>query len=168
MNGRFFRLIKSGIAPESYGWAGHFRWPLMSIAVGVVSGFGAILFETLLRRALHFFLYLPTGYLEPLKGASVSTVAGSVIHSWWFLLIPALGGLVSGVIVYLRRSRGGGSRHRCHDRGLPSNRAAIFASGCPWSRFWRPRLPSAAAVLPARRDPLPKSAPVSGPSWPRS
>ncbi|MGD0827553.1 MAG: chloride channel protein [Desulfobaccales bacterium] len=101
MNGRFFRLIKGRIAPERYGGSGHFRWPLMSLGVGVVSGFGAILFEELLRRALHFFLYLPTGYLEPSRGSEVSTVAASAsTHSWLFLLIPALGGLVSGVMVY--------------------------------------------------------------------
>ena len=98
--GRFFRLIKNGLDPKRFGGDGHFRSPLVSIVVGVVSGFGAILFETLLRQALHFFLYLPTGYLEPLKGAEVSAVGGSVIHSWLFLVIPALGGLVSGVIVY--------------------------------------------------------------------
>jgi CIC family chloride channel protein len=101
MNGRFFRLIKGRIAPERYGGTGHFRWPLMSIGVGVVSGLGAILFEELLRRALHFFLYLPTGYLEPLRGSEVSTVAAlASTRSWLFLLIPALGGLVSGVMVF--------------------------------------------------------------------
>ncbi|MFZ0051293.1 MAG: chloride channel protein [Desulfobaccales bacterium] len=102
MNGRFFPLIKSRIDPERYGWAGHFRWPLMSMAVGVVSGLGAILFEELLRRALHFFLYLPTGYMEPSRGSGVSTVAAlASTHSWLFLLIPALGGLVSGLMVFL-------------------------------------------------------------------
>ena len=40
MTGRLARLIKRRIAPDRYGWSGHFRWPLMSIAVGVVSGFG--------------------------------------------------------------------------------------------------------------------------------
>ena len=102
MFGRISELIKSRISPETYGGGGRFRWPLMSIAVGVVSGLGAILFEELLRRALHFFLYLPTGYMEPLKGAEVSTVAAlASTHSWLFLLIPALGGLVSGLMVFL-------------------------------------------------------------------
>jgi chloride channel protein, CIC family len=101
MDGRFFRLIKSRIAPERYGGGGHFRWPLISIGVGVVSGLGAILFEELLRRALHFFLYLPTSYLEPARGSGVSTVAAlASTHSWLFLLIPALGGLISGVMVF--------------------------------------------------------------------
>jgi CIC family chloride channel protein len=74
----------------------------MSIAVGVVSGFGAILFEELLRYALYHFLHLPTGFMEPVKGmeaAAVTTLAGT--HSWLFLIIPALGGLVSGLLVYL-------------------------------------------------------------------
>ena len=101
MDGRFFRLIKSRIAPERSGGGGHFRWPLMSIGVGVVSGLGAILFEELLRRALHFFLYLPTSYLEPARGSGASSVAAlASTHSWLFLLIPALGGLISGVMVF--------------------------------------------------------------------
>ena len=68
MHGRFSRLIKSRIDPERYGWSSHFRWPLMSIVVGIVSGLGAILFEELLRWSLHFFLQLPTGFIEPLRG----------------------------------------------------------------------------------------------------
>ncbi len=102
MNGRFSQLIKSRIDSERYGWSGHFRWPLMSIAVGVVSGLGAILFEELLRRALHFFLLLPTGFLEPVKGAELATVTAlASTRSWLFLLIPTLGGLVSGLMVFL-------------------------------------------------------------------
>lgn len=101
MREKLARLIKGWTATEHYGWAGHFRWPLMSIAVGVVSGLGAILFEELLRRALHFFLHLPTGFLEPMKGAEIATVnALASTRSWLFLLIPALGGLVSGLMVF--------------------------------------------------------------------
>ena len=95
------RLIKSWTATERYGWAGHFRWPLLSIAVGVVSGLGAILFEELLRQALHHFLHLSTGFFEPLRGSEAATVAALAdIRSPLFLIIPALGGLVSGVLVF--------------------------------------------------------------------
>ena len=95
------RLIKSWTATERYGWAGHFRWPLLSIAVGVVSGLGAILFEELLRQALHHFLHLSTGFFEPLRGSDAATVAALAdIRSPLFLIIPALGGLVSGVLVF--------------------------------------------------------------------
>jgi chloride channel protein, CIC family len=82
--------------------ARHFRWPLLSIAVGTVAGCGAILFEELLRRALHFFLHLPTGFLEPQPGADAALVATLATgRTWLFLLIPALGGLVSGILVFL-------------------------------------------------------------------
>ncbi len=84
---------------ESCGWSGHCRWLLTSLLVGVVSGFGAILFETLLRYFFYHFLHLTTGYAEPLKDAAAVPFLG-ITRSWLFLIIPALGGLVSGLIVY--------------------------------------------------------------------
>lgn len=102
MKEKLSRLIKSRIDPEGYGWSGHFRWPLLSMAVGLVSGFGAILFEELLRYALYHFLHLPTGFIEPMPGAEAAAVASLVAtRSWLFLVIPALGGLISGLLVYL-------------------------------------------------------------------
>ncbi len=101
MTGKIFRQIKSRFDPELYGWSSHIRWPLMSIAVGSVSGLGAIFFEELLRYTLHHFLLLPTGFIEPIGGMGAETVANlASIRSWWFLVIPALGGLVSGLLVY--------------------------------------------------------------------
>jgi chloride channel protein, CIC family len=95
-------MIKNRIHPERYGWAANFRWPLMSIVVGVVSGFGAIFFEELLHYALYHFLHLPTGFIEPFKGAGAEAVAAlGASRSWWFIVIPALGGLVSGLLVFL-------------------------------------------------------------------
>ena len=99
---RLQRLIKSRIDPERYGWTGHFRWPLLSIAVGIVAGLGAILFEESLRQALRYIVHLPTGYLEPPPGAEATTVASlAATRSWLFLVLPALGGLASGLLVYL-------------------------------------------------------------------
>lgn len=102
MREKLARLIKSWMATERYGWAGHLRWPLLSIAVGVVSGLGAILFEELLRQALYHFLHLSTGFFEPLRGSEAAIVAALAdTRSPFFLIIPALGGLVSGVLVFL-------------------------------------------------------------------
>lgn len=99
---RLQSLIKSRIDPERYGWTGHFRWPLLSLAVGLVAGVGAILFEEALRLTLRYLVYLPTGYLEPPPGADATTVAAlAATHSWLFLVVPALGGLASGLLVYL-------------------------------------------------------------------
>ena len=75
---------------------------LLSIGVGIVAGLGAILFDRLLGWMLHYVLESFTGYAEPGAGspaASLFTLAP--VRSLWFFIIPALGGLVSGVIVYL-------------------------------------------------------------------
>ncbi len=75
---------------------------LLSIGVGIVAGLGAILFDRLLGWMLHAVLQPFTGYAEPGAGspaASLFTLAP--VRSLWFFIIPALGGLVSGVIVYL-------------------------------------------------------------------
>lgn len=93
---------KDRVTQRLCGWAGHFRWPLLSIAVGIVAGLGAILFEETLRIALYFFLHLPTGFMEPGRGteaALVTTLAAT--RSWLYLLIPAVGGLISGLLVFL-------------------------------------------------------------------
>lgn len=93
---------KKHLAESLYGWAGHLHWPLLSIAVGVVAGLGAILFEELLRKGLYFFLYIPAGFLEPVRGSDEALVAMLAAHrSWLYLIIPALGGLASGLLVFL-------------------------------------------------------------------
>ena len=86
---------------KQYGWAGQIRWPLLSIVVGLIAGSGAILFEESLRWALYYFLHLPTGFIEPGRGSATELVASlASLRSWLFLLIPTLGGLLSGLIVF--------------------------------------------------------------------
>ena len=95
------KMGRAMIDTEQYGWAGQFRWPLLSIIVGIIAGFGAILFEESLRWALHHFIHLPTGFIEPRRGAEADLVNSlSSIRTWLFLIIPTLGGLVSGLIVF--------------------------------------------------------------------
>ncbi|MGQ9689396.1 MAG: chloride channel protein [Desulfobaccales bacterium] len=75
---------------------------MLSIAVGIVAGCGAILFEELLRRALQVFLVLPASFLEPERGAEAALVSTLAAHrSWLYLVMPALGGLISGLLVFL-------------------------------------------------------------------
>jgi CIC family chloride channel protein len=103
------RWTKDQITKNLFGWAAHFRWPLLSIAVGVVAGFGAILFEELLRLAVYYFLHLPAGFLEPSRHTESSLVATLAVHRHWlYLIIPALGGLAVGLIVMLLAPEAGG------------------------------------------------------------
>jgi len=81
-------------------WPRQFRLTLLSITVGVIAGLGAIFFDQLLSLSLNM-LHLPTGYMEPVRGTPHHVVHRmTAIRSWWFLVIPAVGGLFSGWVVY--------------------------------------------------------------------
>jgi chloride channel protein, CIC family len=87
--------------PLSLRWSHHFRWVALSIAVGVVSGLGAVFFDELLQLILKYCIQLRTGYLEPTRGAPVDSILGfSSPYSLLLILIPALGGLISGLVVF--------------------------------------------------------------------
>ncbi|MGD0826459.1 MAG: chloride channel protein [Desulfobaccales bacterium] len=80
---------------------GRFRLLLLSALVGVVSGLGAILFDMLLKLALRYFITLPTGYVEPATGpVSAALTGASPVHAWLLLIIPCLGGLLAGLMVF--------------------------------------------------------------------
>lgn len=73
----------------------------MSVVVGVIAGLGAILFEDLLRLVLHQVLFLNTGFREPLQGSEAALVENlASVRSWLYLIIPTLGGLAAGMMVF--------------------------------------------------------------------
>ena len=81
--------------PERY------RHLLLSALVGVVSGLGAILFNVLLDLTLKYFINLPTGYVEPATGLAAAALTGaSPVHPWLLVIIPCLGGLLAGLIIF--------------------------------------------------------------------
>jgi CIC family chloride channel protein len=75
---------------------------VLSITVGVVSGLGAVFFDELLNLTLKYCIQLRTGYVEPVRGAPVASILGfSSPYSLLLILIPGLGGLISGLLVFL-------------------------------------------------------------------
>lgn len=78
------------------------RLLILAALVGVVAGFGAIAFFWMLDLGKHFFLGEIAGYHPPGPGGEESLFAASdtSFKRWLLLLIPALGGLISGLIVY--------------------------------------------------------------------
>ncbi len=79
------------------------RWMLYGFVIGVVAGFGGILFIYLQEFIEHFSLKGLAGFYPPLPGGEGGAEAGEVeqgLFNWWFLIIPAVGGLISGLLVY--------------------------------------------------------------------
>jgi CIC family chloride channel protein len=96
------KRIRDRLSKELSRLPSQFRLMLLSIGVGIVAGLGAILFDRLLGWTLHTVLETFTGYAEPHAGSPASSLfTVAPVRSLWFFLLPALGGLVSGVIVYL-------------------------------------------------------------------
>ncbi len=75
------------------------RGTLIGVLIGVVSGLGAIIFNFLLKTGTHFFMQDLTGLVLPLSGAG-RPFLGIPLSRWVMMWIPALGGLISGLLVF--------------------------------------------------------------------
>ncbi len=76
---------------------------IFSCLVGVISGFGAIIFYILLKFVSHYVLVEFCGYhFSPVFGEKELFPLHHHIHfeRWKFLIVPAIGGLISGWIVF--------------------------------------------------------------------
>lgn len=80
------------------------RWVLLSILIGIVAGFGAFAFYLLLQIMTDFFLGYLAGF-QPRPPAGEQAVPyislpTAPFHLWVLALMPALGGLIAGLIIY--------------------------------------------------------------------
>lgn len=76
-----------------------------SAVVGVVAGLGAALFYYLLEKVKYFAQEYLMGYVPPVAGGEVPVgaidTAVQLPEYWWaVLLVPTLGGLICGLLVY--------------------------------------------------------------------
>jgi CIC family chloride channel protein len=85
-----------------YGRRNLVRRLVLCIMVGVIAGLGAVAFFYLLEFARHGFLNVMANYYPSQAGNEklFSYVGSGSIRRWALLLIPAFGGLVSGLIVF--------------------------------------------------------------------
>ena len=77
----------------------------LSVTVGIVAGLGSMLFYTLLHLASSIFLEYICGLSLPTPVGEVSLIElpfdpPESLRRWLLILIPTLGGLLSGLIVY--------------------------------------------------------------------
>jgi CIC family chloride channel protein len=85
------------------------RLILLSALVGVAAALGALMFTYVLDLAGNFFLTTLVGYRMPLPGAEgVTVIPEPAARRWLLLLVPAVGGLLSGLTVYLLATEAAG------------------------------------------------------------
>ncbi len=89
-NGRSFNFARAG------------KWAVYFVAIGIIAGLGAIVFHYLCELGVHYFLDLAAGYRPPMPAGEhrLITPTQHEFNRWILLFLPALGGLVSGWLVY--------------------------------------------------------------------
>ena len=91
----FLELGRKRLRPQA-------RLLAFSLLVGVIAGFGAIVFYAASLAVMSFSLEAIAGYHPPSTGGEVPlfTQSTQTFRPWLLLIIPTLGGLLSGFIVY--------------------------------------------------------------------
>ena len=75
---------------------------LASIIVGIIAGLGAIAFFMLLSKLSHFCLQILANYYPPEPAGEMSGFepTGEPIRKWVLMILPMIGGLISGFLVF--------------------------------------------------------------------
>jgi len=81
------------------------RLLVLCVLVGLIAGLGAVAFYYMLKCADFVFMDYLAGYRLPFGGHEkpifqTSTATSPPAHRWLLLILPAAGGLVSGIIVF--------------------------------------------------------------------
>ncbi len=76
------------------------RWVILGVLVGIVAGLAAITFYWLLETSTHLFLGHLVGYLPPSPVGEGNSAETGWAHRWALPLVVALGGLLSGLLVF--------------------------------------------------------------------
>jgi CIC family chloride channel protein len=92
---------------QKINWRALTRPVVLSVLVGLVTGSAAVLFYFAANNVEYFFLDQLAGYHPPEEGASAlldmaeTTITNLAMdHRWFLFLIPVIGGLVSGFLVF--------------------------------------------------------------------
>ncbi|HDQ40081.1 MAG TPA: chloride channel protein [Desulfonatronum sp.] len=78
------------------------RWGVLFISIGLVAGLGSIVFHFLCEIGIHFFMDILAGHHPPTPAGEERMFAssGREFNRYILLIIPAVGGLISGWLVY--------------------------------------------------------------------
>jgi chloride channel protein, CIC family len=76
------------------------KWVTLSILIGLAAGLGSIIFYWTLTEVTKLFLGLGAGYAPPVSAGEGATMVSDMARPWLLPIITAIGGLLSGLIVF--------------------------------------------------------------------
>ena len=78
------------------------RWSFYFVAIGLIAGLGSIAFHYLCQLGIHYFLDMAAGYRPPPPAGEHHLLPSTSVpfNRWMLLILPALGGILSGWLVY--------------------------------------------------------------------
>ena len=88
--------------PLSGRYARFFKGVVLPTIVGIIAGLGAISFFWMLDASRFFFLEYLGGYtpVPPGGESSLFPESATALNRWMLLILPVIGGLISGIIVF--------------------------------------------------------------------
>ncbi|MBL6972547.1 MAG: chloride channel protein, partial [Desulfobacterales bacterium] len=102
----FTRLKRSfeafAVTERSLSIAHAGKWTVRFVLIGIIAGLGSIVFHYLCQVGLHYFMDLVAGYRPPSPAGEhhLFTSTGTPLNRYILLILPALGGILSGWLVY--------------------------------------------------------------------
>jgi CIC family chloride channel protein len=78
------------------------KWTVNFVLIGIIAGLGSIVFHYLCQAGLHYFMDLVAGYRPPSPAGEhhLFPSTGTPLNRYILLILPALGGVLSGWLVY--------------------------------------------------------------------
>ena len=78
------------------------KWFCYFLLIGIIAGIGSVIFHFLCEAGVHFFMDMIAGYRPTLPGGEHPLFPNTTtpFNRWLLFLLPAMGGLVSGWLVY--------------------------------------------------------------------
>ncbi len=79
------------------------KWGCYFIAIGIIAGLGSIIFHLLCQLGVHYFLDMFAGYRAPSPAGETHHLlepTTTALNRWLLLLLPSIGGIFSGWLVY--------------------------------------------------------------------
>lgn len=75
------------------------KWSILGVAIGLVAGFGAVIFVYAIRLCSWLLLDVIGGYTPPSAAGEGNAIGSSFSRPWAVPLVVGLGGLISGILV---------------------------------------------------------------------